>query len=162
MLTAIYNHIKTVLTGIKTEEDKAVIKTVDIWNNQTALPPEEQAFRLPAVFIEIPGAEYGQLLNGRQMAEPEIILHVITDSRKGKLETAMEINRRLCNLINSKLYATKSTVSGSIIRTRSENDGNFDEWIENRETYLCCAFDISAQKVWSNAEIEEIRIATIG
>ncbi len=162
MLTAIYNHIKTVLTGIKTEEDKAVIKTVDIWNNQTSLPPEEQAFRLPAVFIEIPGAEYGQLLKGGQNAEPEIILHVITDSRKAKLEDAMAINRDLCNLIHSKLYATKSTVSGSLLRTRSENDGNFDEWIENRETYHCYAIDNSALKVWTNAEIEEIRIATIG
>ena len=160
MRIKLYNLIKDRLNGIKSG-DKPLIKYVDIWNNQTSMPVEEQAFRLPAVFVEINGIQYGNLTNGRQNASVDFTLHVVTDSRKGKADKAMETNFEVCNIINATLCGVGlKNYIGSIVRAGSMTDSNFDEWIENQETYHCYCYDDSALKKYDLIEVENLLIKT--
>lgn len=155
----LYTAIKELLTEIKTTDDKPFFNTVDLWNGQTELPTEEQAFRLPAAFLEFSDITYERQLNGVQNALCEFTIHVVTDSRRAKLEQCLQGSTLLCSLLNSWLFQFASAGKfGSIVRTRSQTDQNFDEWIENRETYVCNIVDYSARRTFTSVDVDNIAI----
>lgn len=159
MRTNIYNLINDCLTAIKHEE-KPLIKHIDYYNNQTAQPMEEQPFNLPAVFVEFAPIDYEPLTNGASQSVCEFALHVVTDARKFTIKKAMEINTNLCCLIYSALMNHKNTNISSIIRVQSTTDTNFDEWIENIETFRVAAFCTHTMRNYDISKINEVALDT--
>lgn len=158
MRIELYNTIKSLLSNIKNDNNKPIIKHIDLWNFQTSDPVEEQAFYLPAVFIEIGDIQYNQELKGRQDAVINFTLHVVTNARKGTLIQAMTANTTLCNIIHKNLWCKKGTNIGAISRIQSITDSTFTEIIENEEVYQCRIVDDSALWTYDIKKINSIEI----
>ena len=135
----IYKAIKEALLSI---DD---IMHVDIWNSQSEYIEQEQSFNMPAVFIEFDTIDWMPLLQGTREADLSIVLHIVTDTRVGKWEDAME-RLELSDTINKTLHRlTLTTEDGSqmnsLIHRRSDTDHNFDELAYDTDTYQCHIID---------------------
>ncbi|MCQ2313257.1 MAG: hypothetical protein MJZ84_07425 [Paludibacteraceae bacterium] len=147
MRKVIYTAIKQTLLSIKDSNNNPVIKHVDLWNQQTVLPEEEQPFATPAVFIEFMQIQWNPLAQGIREATVQIALHVVTDSRVGAWSDVLNVFV-LMDDINKALHRL-STVDGnytmdSLTLIQSDTDHDFDELQNNIETYSCHVTDASA------------------
>ena len=137
---------KTLYTLIKdTLQNIDDIKHIDLWNNQVGMAEEEQAFNTPAVFVEFDPIAWQHLPHGVREAVITIHLHLVTDTRVGKWEDAME-RLELSDTINKTLHRlTLNTEDGSqmnsLIHRRSDTDHNFDELAYDTDTYQCHIID---------------------
>ena len=136
MRKQLYNHIKTLLTGMRDAQNRTVIKHVDLWNNQLATIEEERPFRCPAVFIEFQPIEWRELLRTNREAEVSINLHIVTDSRKKHYDVNTD-GFELSETINSILHGTHCACSDSITMVTSYSDNDFDELMDNIDVYKC-------------------------
>lgn len=160
MRKKIYEMIEQSLKEIKNQEGKSIIKHIDLYNNQTSMPLEEQPFYLPAVFVDFNSITYSDVLSGKQTAEVSLSLRVLTDARTKRFKDAMFSNVLLCNLICSKLYGKTTTLVSALTRTSSTTDNQSEEWIENIEGYRCFIKDNSAIREFTFADIQELDITT--
>lgn len=147
MRKLLYNTIKETLLSMLDENEQPVIKHVDLWNQQTVLPEEEQAFDTPAVFIEFGNIQWRPLQRGVREAEVQIGLHVVTDSRVGSWDDAIHVFELLDD-INKKLHCLHTTegvrTMDSLTLVQSQTDNEFDELMDNIETYSCHVTDATA------------------
>ncbi|MCQ2250029.1 MAG: hypothetical protein MJZ66_02850 [Bacteroidales bacterium] len=160
MREIIYNLIAGVLNGIKDNNGKEVIRHVDLWNQQTAAPMEEQSFYLPAVFIEFGQVDYTTLTRGRQTAKVDVLLHIVTNSRTKRLAEAMWANEALCNLICERLSGNTEQICSGMMRTASTTDTASEEWIENVDTYHITAHDNTAEREWLSTVLDTVELTT--
>lgn len=143
MRAIIYNAIKVAL------ENVPEVKHVNLWNNQLSYTEDEQPFLTPAVFIEFATIQWQHHLHGIREAVITVNLHVVTDSRVGTWEEVME-QLSIPTKINATLHGlTASTPKGimdALTATTSTTDNNFDELVDNIESYECHVTDNSAYK----------------
>ena len=138
MRIQIYHLLKSFLLSIKDDEEKSIIQHVDVWNNQLAFVEEEQPFSTPAVFVEFAPIHWKSQMRGVLDAEVDIALHIVTDSRVGKLDDALEAFDLIDNKIPPVLarVQTAPTYSiGSFTRISSTSDHDHDELQDNTEVY---------------------------
>ena len=124
------------------------------------MPLEEQPYYLPAVFVDFNSITYSDVLSGKQTAEVNLSLRVVTDARTKRFKDAMFNNVALCNLICNKLYGKSTTLISALTRTSSTTDNQSEEWIENIEGYRCYIKDNSAIRDFTLKDIQEIDITT--
>lgn len=150
MRKKLYTLIKDKLFAITDDNGEQVIKTVDLYNSQMMYIQQEQPFLTPAVLIEFNDINYLHQLHGVKEANVEIRLHVITDSRVGHWQDALNVFDLLSN-INIALFGLSSNEGiGALTLTNSVTDHEFDELQHNIETYTTHITDYSVQnpKEW--------------
>lgn len=144
----VYNYIKESLSGITDDHGKKVIKTIDFFNSQTSDPEGENAFYLPAVFVEFQPVQWQSHTLGVQSANIDFVLHIVTDSRKATLEKAAEFNLQLCNRIHAQLHGCQTGGGvNSFVRTGSFVSNDTTEFFETLESYRVFVKDDSAVTV---------------
>ncbi len=149
MRALVYNTIKSALESIVDQEQKRVIKHIDLFNHQLDYAEEEQPFETPAVLVEFQPIVWMHQLHGVRDADFTVNLHVITDSRVGKWEDTVAVFE-LLDTINRTLHGIGSSTAlgtmNALTCTQSTTDHNFDELQDNIETYTCHVSDHSAYK----------------
>lgn len=147
MRKLLYNTIKETLLSMLDEDEQPIIKHVDLWNQQTVVPEDEQPFDTPAVFIEFGNIQWRPLQQGVREAEVQIGLHVVTDSRVGSWADTIHVFELLDD-INKQLHCLHTTegkrTMDSLTLVQSQTDHDFDELQDNIETYSCHVTDASA------------------
>lgn len=147
MRKLLYNTIKETLLSMLDEDEQPIIKHVDLWNQQTVVPEDEQPFDTPAVFIEFGNIQWRPLQQGVREAEVQIGLHVVTDSRVGSWADTIHVFELLDD-INKQLHCLHTTegkrTMDSLTLVQSQTDHDFDELQNNIETYSCHVTDASA------------------
>lgn len=147
MRKLLYNTIKETLLSMLDEDEQPIIKHVDLWNQQTVVPEDEQPFDTPAVFIEFGNIQWRPLQQGVREAEAQIGLHVVTDSRVGSWADTIHVFELLDD-INKQLHCLHTTegkrTMDSLTLVQSQTDHDFDELQDNIETYSCHVTDASA------------------
>ncbi len=129
MRSTIYNLIKSALSDF--------VAHIGLWNEQVLYAETEQAFNLPAVFVEFADINWTQQLHGVRDAVAEIRLHIITDSRTADWSDALD-NLAIADTISDTLHALHNQ-SGvdSLTLVSTHTDHNFDELRNDIETYQC-------------------------
>ena len=135
MRKLLYNTIRQALLGIIDENNQSVIRHVDLWNQQTVLPEQEQPFDTPAVFIEFHQIQWMPLSQALREASVQVALHVVTDSRSGAWSDAIEVFA-LLDTVNMQLHclsAASSDGSGNNAVINGINNGT----VEQHDTSQC-------------------------
>lgn len=139
MRSQIYHLLKSFLLSIKDDEEKSIIQHVDVWNNQLAFVEEEQPFSTPAVFVEFAPIHWKSQMRGVLDAEVDIKLHIVTDSRVGKWDDALEAFDLIDNKIPPVLARVQKIAPtysiGAFTRISSASDHDHDELQDNTEVY---------------------------
>lgn len=133
---------------------------------------EEQPFYTPAVFVEFLPIDWQKQLHGVRDAVVTVRLHVVTDTRVGSWQNAIE-RLTLCDDINRYLHGLHTVIQGVSVGTiegnfsvssntdmrqvdrpysvmndltlfRSTTDHDFGELADNIEEYQCLVTDASA------------------
>ncbi|MBQ9254996.1 MAG: hypothetical protein IJ180_09520 [Bacteroidales bacterium] len=150
MRKKLFKLIKEKLFSIIDTNGDQVIKHVDLYNSQMMYIQQEQPFLTPAVFIEFSDISWKHQLHGVKEATINIRLHVITDSRVGHWQDAINVFD-LLSIININLYSLSSNEGiGAFTLTNSITDSDFDELQHNIETYTTHITDNSVQNpiIW--------------
>ena len=149
MRKLLYNTIRQALLGILDENNQSVIRHVDLWNQQTVLPEQEQPFDTPAVFIEFHQIQWMPLSQALREASVQVALHVVTDSRSGSWSDAIEVFA-LLDTVNKQLHCLSAASSDgsyaidSLTLVQSDTDHTFAELMDHLKTYSCHVTDASA------------------
>lgn len=82
----LYNSLKTLLESVTTTRDDngdvMRFKKVELWANQLDKMEQDNAFLLPACFIEFLPSDYNELSNGVQSYDLTVRLHICFESYK--------------------------------------------------------------------------------
>lgn len=139
MRSQIYHLLKSFLLSIKDDEEKSIIQHVDVWNNQLAFVEEEKPFSTPAVFVEFAPIHWKLQTRGVLDAEVDITLHIVTDSRVGKWDDALEAFDLIDNKIPPVLARIRKIAPtysiGAFTRISSDSDHDHGELQDNTEVY---------------------------
>lgn len=144
MRKKLYMLIKQALLSLK-ENDTPIIKEVNYWNEQLMYISQEQPFELPAVFVEFGVIGWTHQLSGVREADCEIRLHIITDSRVGSWQQAIDA-LDFADKISQCLTGLNGENISAFQLLQSETDHNFDELQDNIETYSTHITDTVAFK----------------
>lgn len=137
------------------------IRHFDLWNNNLVYIEENEAFLMPAVFIEFKPISWRQQLGGRRDATFQADLHVITQRNMPTGQSTTYKSRALLffdllNAINLCLHGLKGEGFGAITIKSSVTNHDFDELIESIETIECFVTDTSACKTPQTANATAI------
>lgn len=146
LFLAITERLKT----ITDENGQPVIKHFDLWNENVAFI-EQEAFAMPAVFVEFPPITWATLPRGVQEATITVNLHVVTISNAPTSDSnpyqhqALE-HFDLIDRINAALHCFSGTNFNSFTRTASTTNHNHEAILDNLEVYTTHVFDDSGSK----------------
>lgn len=119
------------------------IKHIDIWNNQLTYPEEEQAFDIPAVFVEFASIKWDLLGRGAREADVTFVLHVATDSREEKWSDNIEVFDLLDKISGALIGQYNDEGINAITPGESITDSDFGELMHNQESFICHVIDLS-------------------
>jgi hypothetical protein len=151
MRKKLYLLIKEALLSL-TENNTTLIKDVNYWNEQIMYAMEEQPFSTPSVFLEFNTINWTHQLQGVKEADIEIRLHVITPSRVGDWQEAIN-NLDIADKINQSLTGLCTDNISALQLLRSETDHNFDELQDNVEIYSTHVTDFVAYSKHNNVKV---------
>lgn len=139
MRKIIFLTLRQALLAVADSQGEALVRHVDLWNNQLSYIEEEQPFDTPAVFVEFGPIDWQPLPHGAREAVVSISLHVVTDSRVGRWAEAVG-RFDLLDSINAALHGLaygddRGNAMDSLSIVRSTTDSDFDELQDNVETY---------------------------
>ena len=136
---------------INHQEQMPAIKHFDVWNNQLTNIEVEQAFALPAVFIEFMPIRWKHLLNGVREADVMFNLHILqkekAPSRHGQQYEDMGLEHYdLPEEINKALHGLTGSGFDAITSNTSVSDHNYSEIVHSIESFNCHVTDSYAKK----------------
>lgn len=129
-------------------ENKAVFKHFDLWNQQLEYLDEEQPFYTPAVFIEFLPIQWRHQSRGTRDATLSINLHIVTRRNfptRAEQQYATEALGflELLDAVNLCLHGHKGENFGALTEQLSTTDNNFDELMHSIEQYTAYIVDHS-------------------
>lgn len=134
--------------GQTINENKAVFKHFDLWNQQLEYLDEEQPFNTPAVFIEFLPIQWRHQSRGTRDATLSINLHIVTRRNfptRAEQQYATEALGflELLDAVNLCLHGHKGENFGALTGQLSTTDNNFDELMHSIEQYTAYIVDHS-------------------
>lgn len=134
--------------GQTINENKAVFKHFDLWNQQLEYLDEEQPFNTPAVFIEFLPIQWRHQSRGTRDATLSINLHIVTRRNfptRAEQQYATEALGflELLDAVNLCLHGHKGENFGALTEQLSTTDNNFDELMHSIEQYTAYIVDHS-------------------
>lgn len=120
-----------------------VIRHIDLWNRNVEFIDQEIPWERPAVFVEFSPVRWEAIVPGVEYrAEPQIILHIVTDWA----ETASEESRESIDMLDlaDRIHDAIAGLSGRTFREmsllESQTNHNHEDIVENIEIYGYVAF----------------------
>lgn len=133
------------------DENLAIFRHFDLWNQQLEYLDEEQAFNTPAVFIEFLPINWRQQSLGARDASVSLNLHVVT-RRNMPTRTISQYGAdaldffALLDALNLCLHGHRGEQFGGFTSVVSTTDNNYDELMHSTEQYVTLVTDLSAVK----------------
>lgn len=146
LFLAIIKRLKT----ITSENGLSVIKHFDLWNENVAFI-EQEAFAMPAVFVEFPPITWATLPHGVQEATITVNLHVVTGWDSPSSDGSIYQDRALeyfdlLDQINAAMHCFSGENFGSFTRIGSTTNHNHEGIMDSLEVYTTHGFDRSAER----------------
>lgn len=120
-----------------------VIKHIDLWNRNVEFIEQETAWERPAVFIEFSPVRWNAIVPGIEYrAEPQIILHVVTDWAEATADDSSEAIDMLDlpDHIHDALGGLQGKSFMDLSLSESQTNHNHEDIVENIEVYNYTAF----------------------
>lgn len=125
------------------DQREPVIRHIDLWNRNVEFIDQEIPWERPAVFVEFSPVRWNAIVPGVEYrAEPEIILHIVTDWA----ETASEVSWESIDMLDlaDRIHDVIAGLSGRTFREmsllESQTNHNHEDIVENIEIYGYVAF----------------------
>ena len=116
-----------------------VIKHIDLWNRNVEFIEQEDAWDRPAVFIEFSPVRWRGIVPAVEYrAEPQIILHIVTDwaeSAEGSIDML-----DLPDHIHDAIAGLEGASFREVSLSESQTNHNHEDIVENIEIYDYVAF----------------------
>lgn len=145
MISELYNALTEALKKVTegdTVGDPALIKHIDLWNQNVEFIEEEQPWPRPAVFIEfgeITWSPFSGMAKGLRGTCP-IILHVVTDWKGSTADGASTRCRSVASMdlserISKEVLAIEGSSFHNICLVSSITNHNHEDIVESIERY---------------------------
>lgn len=128
------------LKSLQDENGGQVIRHFDLWNEQVAFIEQEEAFDIPAVFVEFLPIQWQYGTDGARTADAQFRLHIVTGF-KGSASAGSPYQKDALLLFDllDDITAALFRLSGEGFRDvqgiRSDTNHNHEEIIESLETF---------------------------
>lgn len=146
-----YRDICQRLALLVDSNQKPVIESIDLWNNQWNYLEKEKVFGFPCVFIEFRSLPWTQLGGKQQQSSATIALHIggRTNAASRWGNPQMDVALKHLRVIDAIHYVmsgwgSETGYMGSFTRILSENDHDHDDIIADVESYKVLVKDESA------------------
>lgn len=148
-----YLDVVSRLNSIVGDNDKPLIKTIDLWNEQWNFLDKIPAFAFPAVFIGFKSLPWTQLGKRRQSCDAIIEFHVGSYSLAETKNGCINQNKGLAHLDLLDIlhfwlsgWSAESNYFGSLTRVNSDFDHNHNAVVAHVESFKVRLVDDSAVK----------------
>lgn len=151
MRKQLYLSIIERLKEIKNMKGESLIRRFDLWNEQVIFLEQEEAFELPAAFIEFLPVRWRQLNDGTQEAAMQFRIHIVTEFKGSSADgsvyqkDALEVFD-LLDQVNANLSGMKGENFRGMFRIESSTNHNHEEVIESLETFQVNVTDITGKR----------------
>jgi len=144
-LEILFYSIKAAIEAIPKVNNVAVIRHVDMWNNQFDHEKENRSFRFPCVFIEFVPQEYRKLLAGVQQYDMNVVLHIGFDTKERTNLEIFSIKTKVYQAINGLWaeYQNEPSFFSQLGRISDEIDNDHDNVQDHRVTYFTTGKDFT-------------------
>lgn len=125
------------------EQREPVIRHIDLWNRNVEFIDQEIPWERPAVFVEFSPVRWDAIVPGVEYrAEPQLILHVITDwaeASSGDSPDGIEM-LDLADHIHDAIAGLEGESFRDLSLSESQTNHNHEDIVENIEVYGYVAF----------------------
>ena len=121
------------------------IRHIDLWNHNVEFIEQEDGWARPAVFVEFRPISWNAIVPGVEYrAEPEVVLHVVTDWA-GSVSAGSALREESLKVFDllEEMHAALACMEGETFKefdlVESETSHNHEDIVENIEVYRCVA-----------------------
>lgn len=146
MRRILYLNLVKRLEELKDDDGQALIRHIDLWNEQVEFIEQEEPFDTPAVFIEFRPVQWVTLGGRMQQADVPFRLHVVTpwkgSAKDGSIFQDDSLRRfDLLDRIDAHLFNFGAGEGRSSVcmmrRTGSSTNHNHEELVEDISDFVC-------------------------
>lgn len=117
--------------AIKTAMADTEVKHIDLWNHNVEFLEQEDAWPLPALFVEFGEITWEPLTGIHLRGTGEVRLHLVTNWSDGGYDAAFA----LCSKVTTKTFGLRGRSFDHFRLLRTETNHNHEEILENIDTY---------------------------
>ena len=117
--------------AIKTAMADTEVKHIDLWNHNVEFLEQEDAWTLPALFVEFGEITWEPLTGIHLRGTGEVRLHLVTNWSDGGYDAAFA----LCSKVTTKTFGLRGRSFDHLRLLRTETNHNHEEILENIDTY---------------------------
>ena len=107
------------------------VKHIDLWNHNVEFLEQEDAWPLPALFVEFGEITWEPLTGIHLRGTGEVRLHLVTNWSDGGYDAAFA----LCSKVTTKTFGLRGRSFDHLRLLRTETNHNHEEILENIDTY---------------------------
>lgn len=127
------------------------VKHINLWNRNTAQLSTQQAFRMPAVFVEFEPMQWSQLGKGARSADLRVRLHIVTETLAtpedgGRYQDKALEHLDLIESISGAIQGLAGNGFNCFMLVESITDHDHERIEDNEECYVTRITDTSAVK----------------
>lgn len=124
MREELFEAIKTAMAGTE-------VKHVDLWNHNVEFLEQEDAWPMPAVFVEFGAISWEPVSGLHLRGTGEVRLHLVTNWSDGGYEAAFN----LCSEMSVRACGLSGKCFDHLRLLRTETNHNHEDILENIDTY---------------------------
>ena len=117
--------------AIKTAMADTEVKHIDLWNHNVEFLEQEDAWPLPALFVEFGEITWEPLTGIHLRGTGEVRLHLVTNWSDGGYDAAFA----LCSKVTTKTCGLSGRSFDHLRLLRTSTNHNHEEILENIDTY---------------------------
>ena len=117
--------------AIKTAMAETEVKHIDLWNHNVEFLEQEDAWPLPALFVEFGEITWEPLTGIHLRGTGEVRLHLVTHWSDGGYDAAFA----LCSKVTTKTCGLSGRSFDHLRLLRTSTNHNHEEILENIDTY---------------------------
>lgn len=117
--------------AIKTAMADTEVKHIDLWNHNVEFLEQEDAWPLPALFVEFGEITWEPLTGIHLRGTGEVRLHLVTNWSDGGYDAAFA----LCSKVTTKTFGLRGRSFDHLRLLRTETNHNHEKILENIDTY---------------------------
>ena len=117
--------------AIKTAMADTEVKHIDLWNHNVEFLEQEDAWPLPALFVEFGGISWEPVSGLHLRGTGEVRLHLVTNWSDGGYASAFA----LCSEVSVRACGLSGKRFDHLRLLRTETNHNHEEILENIDTY---------------------------
>lgn len=117
--------------AIKTAMAETEVKHIDLWNHNVEFLEQEDAWPLPALFVEFGEITWEPLTGIHLRGTGEVRLHLVTNWSDGGYDAAFA----LCSKVTTKTCGLSGRSFDHLRLLRTSTNHNHEEILENIDTY---------------------------